>query len=436
MNHKRMLLLTIIAFLSSLIYGGSQQAALARQIVVDDDFAQCRKADFASIQSAVLAADPGDTIKVCPGTYVEQVRIPAGKDGLTLRSEGRWAAIIKVPPAMTDPKAIVHVDGAHNVTIERFTITGPGDGPCDSIEFGVLVDNGGSATIRDNHITEIHDTPFSGCQNGVGVQVGRFDSSTAPGTILPGTAKVFKNSIDNYQKNGVSIDEAGTFGEVAHNTITGIGPTAVIAQNGIQVAYGASAVVSHNEVSENRYTGDFYVATGILLFDDPSIAPGGAITVEHNKVTRNDVGIDAAGSVNPIIRFNRASENIFDGIDLFQGVTGADLSHNSAFNNGFDGIYVGSTSVDNNITKNKMLGNSRFDAEDDSAGPGTGGTANFWIKNRCETDNRGGALCDHSGGDGDEGDGGADENVSNAKLHSNASANSGAKRRRAASPTK
>ena len=40
-----------------------------------------------------------------------------------------------------------------------------------------------------------------------------------------------------------------------------------------------------------------------------------------------------------------------------------------------------------------MLFNNAFDAEDISNGTGTGGTANTWTRNRCDTDNRGGALC-------------------------------------------
>jgi hypothetical protein len=38
------------------------------------------------------------------------------------------------------------------------------------------------------------------------------------------------------------------------------------------------------------------------------------------------------------------------------------------------------------------------DAHDNSAGPGTGGTANFWVKNHCETDNRLGLLCEDTTG--------------------------------------
>src|SRR2546430_1990398 len=129
----------------------------------------CKGAQYPTIQAAVTAASPGSDIVVCAGTYVEQVTIPAAKNDLILRSEKPLAAIIQAPAVMSGNKAIVTVAGAQNVTIKGFTITGPGGGGCDSIRWGVRVDSGGSATIRENHITEIHDTPFSGCQNGIGI---------------------------------------------------------------------------------------------------------------------------------------------------------------------------------------------------------------------------------------------------------------------------
>ena len=142
-------------------------------LIVDDDGLDCPNRDYPTIQLAVDNATPGDKIKVCRGTYLEQVTIPAGKDGLTLFSEGAFQAVIKAPPTMATPLAIVRVDGAQNVTLRHFTITGPGYGGCNSIRYGVFVYDGGSALITDNHITEIRDIGFSGCQNGLGVAVGR-----------------------------------------------------------------------------------------------------------------------------------------------------------------------------------------------------------------------------------------------------------------------
>src|SRR3954452_15913713 len=45
--------------------------ASAATLTVDDDGAQCPDAQYKSVQNAIYAARPGDTIAICPGTYVE-----------------------------------------------------------------------------------------------------------------------------------------------------------------------------------------------------------------------------------------------------------------------------------------------------------------------------------------------------------------------------
>jgi hypothetical protein len=180
----------------------------------------CAKDGYATIQAAVNAASAGDKVKVCAGTYTEQVTVGAGKDGLSLESEQPLKAVIKAPAVMTSPKAIVYVNGAQNVGVRGFTITGPGSGACDSIEYGVLVDNG-SATVEHNHITAIRDvdpasldtgTGHSGCQNGGGVRFGR----QAAGTT--GSGSIRDNAIDDYQKGGIIVDAVGSNATVEHNT--------------------------------------------------------------------------------------------------------------------------------------------------------------------------------------------------------------------------
>src|SRR5262249_12870127 len=43
----------------------------AATLQVDDDGVQCPDAQYSSVQNAIYAARAGDTIAVCPGTYVE-----------------------------------------------------------------------------------------------------------------------------------------------------------------------------------------------------------------------------------------------------------------------------------------------------------------------------------------------------------------------------
>jgi hypothetical protein len=326
----------------------------------------CPNAQYHTIQSAVNAAPAGAMIKVCAGTYIEQVTIPTGKDGLTLYSVPDLQAVIKAPPVMTGKEAIVEVSGAQNVTIRHFTITGPGGGGCNSIRYGVFVGGGGSALITDNHITQIHDTLFSGCQNGLGVAVGRNLGPDGPTT---GSATVVHNLIDNYQKGGVLVDNAGSNAEIAYNEVEGVGPTPLIAQNGIQASRNAAANIHQNTVSNNNYALAGTDSVGILLYMETN----GATTVGHNSASLND-----------------------DGIFLYNNVVGTQVTNNSSTQNDFTGITADSTTSSNTISSNKASGNGMFDCEDDSTGGGTAGTANFWIKDFGQTESPSG-ICKQTG---------------------------------------
>lgn len=55
-------------------------------------------------------------------------------------------------------------------------------------------------------------------------------------------------------------------GTVAGNVVTGDGPIDYIAQNGIQIGFGA-ALVRENAVSGNVYSPEDWVACGLLFFE-------------------------------------------------------------------------------------------------------------------------------------------------------------------------
>jgi parallel beta-helix repeat protein len=302
----------------------------------------CNNPNYNRIQDAVAAASAGYRINVCPGTYIEQVTIPAYKDNLRLRSVKRWEAIIQAPPVMPDLyKAIVRVNGATGVEILAFTITGPGGGGCNSLRYGVRVDEGGSADILGNHITDIRDAPppptVSGCQNGVAVQVGRRFvpplGDPTPEDITTGSAKIMGNVIENYQKNGTTVDNNGSHAEIAHNRILGVGPTPTIAQNGAQASRGATAEIQHNFIAKNIYTGpEDAASTGVLLFQS------GQVLTDHNTATSNDVDIYMyQASAGSLTTHNRARASTYDGI-IIQAGSGNQVVHNKSEENTGPGI--------------------------------------------------------------------------------------------------
>lgn len=316
--------------------------ASAAQWIVDDNGVDCPLANSPSIQAAVTAAAPGDNIQVCAGVYNEEVDV--AKPGLKLYSTPKRAAIIKAPPtiAASSDKAIVNIS-ADGVSLERFTISGPGPGPCDTLRYGVFVTGGEDVLVKDNHITLVQDTPFSGCQNGIGLRVGsEFLGFSAE-------ADVSDNLIDRYQKGGIVVDGPGTDVVVQQNRTDGIGPTPITAQNGIQVSRSATAEVLENIVEDNTYAlAPAFGATGILLFQ-----LDGGVLVKQNNAQRNDDNIGVYETTGSTIEQNDVVQSTF-----------------------FDGIYMGSDTAGNLLRLNFARNNAEHDCHDD-APPG----ANTWENN-------------------------------------------------------
>lgn len=231
---------------------------------------------FQTIQAAVVAANPGDHITVAAGTYNENIDI---NKSLTITGAGKSQTIIKDPATPTS-KTIVTIEGAStDATLRNLTVTGPGPSSCDSLEYGVYVKGGANASLGDMAITNIADTPFSGCQNGVAIEVGRLADNTT------GTATIHKVAVSGYQKNGITVDNTGSNATITDSTIIGQGPTTVTAQNGIQVSRGATATITNDTIRNNYYSPETALATGILLYN------AGPVTINNDTVTGNLSGL-------------------------------------------------------------------------------------------------------------------------------------------------
>jgi len=283
-------------------------------IVVGNDKVQCPNATFSSIQAAVSAANPGDLIRVCPGTYAEQVVVDKS---LTLRADN---GVMVMPSNMTanttgtsgEPLAVaILVKDATEVNIEGFIVDGTNNGitECTPILIGILFQDA-SGTAKHNAVRHMNlEASLNGCQSGDGIDV--ISSSGQSSKVM-----IEGNSVHDYQKNGITGNEAGTTVAIQKNTVTGIGPTTGAAQNGIQVGFGAQGIVEENNVADNVWSPCIspqqcqFNATGILVFQSDGVE------VKNNRVGTNQVGIFIGGEDAKVERNAVFNSEVLVGIEL------------------------------------------------------------------------------------------------------------------------
>ncbi len=160
--------------------------------------------------------------------------------------------------------------------------------------YGVVV-NHTAVNLTNSAVHNIGEVPFNGTQHGNAVLY-----------INGATGTVHGNTVSHYQKNGISVSGKAANGvdpgtltttvSVTNNTVTGEGPVNYIAQNGIQMGYGAKGAVTGNIVTGNAYTGAKQASSGgILVVGGPAFGPGLAyttgLTISKNTLTGNDVGV-------------------------------------------------------------------------------------------------------------------------------------------------
>ena len=139
--------------------------------------------------------------------------------------------------------------------------------------FGV-VNHSASVDVTRSSVSNIGDRPFSGAQHGNAIFYTTENLVADPTTgvfvvVAAGSASgiVSGNQVSLYQKGGIIVRGAGASAEILDNEVVGLGPVNFIAQNGIQVSFGGSAVVRDNRVSDNDYTPEGTTSCGILLFE-------------------------------------------------------------------------------------------------------------------------------------------------------------------------
>lgn len=226
-------------------------------------------ADVSTIQAAVDGASSGDVIQVAAGTYVEQI-IVDGKD-ITIVGAGRSDTFIHSPDnlvtAFTTPtihKPVVTAKNASNVVIQDLTVDGLRKGQANNRFEGIAFWNAGGAVLGCD-VLNISENPPNGNQHGIGIYA--YNDTGGPYSLEVGDCNVTE-----FQKNAMALSGVGLTVDV-HDCVTiGEGDIAYIAQNGIQVSYGASGTISNCTISDIRYTPASWVASGLLIYQGSTVA--------------------------------------------------------------------------------------------------------------------------------------------------------------------
>jgi hypothetical protein len=351
-------------------------------------FNSCSTPEFNSIQTAITAAAPGTEIRVCKGSYAEQLTIEkelsiVGEAGVTVKlpaSPANSATSCDITKAGEEDQDLIAICGAAKVAISGVTLDAKWTGPatCGKQFYGILAGGGANLTVSESSIVHAGAEPINGCQQGVAVQIGHAANSQIA------TAMLSNDKISGYQKNGPTVDGKGSSATISGVTVEGAGPTPATAQNGIQVSRGALATITGSTIKGNECNvascgnANFEKleedAAGVLFFEQ---AKGSSVT--KSVINNNDLGVSHIAASGAAEAQAAISEDTLEG-DRYASVMlgqGFATVNNSTMIGGSVGILVlqfagqafgpmgtGTTDVIKKMTKHAVEGLSDLSPSD------------------------------------------------------------------------
>ena len=320
-----------------------------------------------TISYALTKTPAGGTVSVAAGTYAEQVTITknvsiVGAGAASTVIEPSTLSLFDADTDSAQPQYYV-VDvapGVTSATLASLSVNGSAASSfftgCGQDFVGVYYHDA-SGVLANVNVTGIQ-LPVSlfGCQQGLGIYV-----ATDGGSASPSKVTIQDVNVSNYDKNGITCDDAGTVCSISNSVITGIGATTLIAQNGIQV-FGASAQITGNTVTANNYTvpsgGPIYSADGILVIN------AGNLSILGNHVSANNDNIDVLESAGEALNGNvvvpQWDPTPGPWVIADNSVTGAVLGSVAFGNELGDGIEVDSVTSNVTVTANSVTGNQEY----------------------------------------------------------------------------
>jgi len=310
----------------------------------------CASPSYPTISAAVAAATAGSIVKVCPGTYPEQVVISTSLtlEGITSGNASR--AVITVPGSgfpMTvtstipdfagktvTPQVLVTVPG---VNISNITVDGTGASVSTNVFAGIMYESGSSGIVKGVSTRNQISTGSYGA--GIWAENGNpsAESVTIENSSVHdmGDYGIILGSSQNPPSLTVTIlknDVASSFGGIGNN-----GANAIITSNLVTLVTGGSygivmdgyrssttGSITSNTVSNANIAAIYDSAqTSIsiksnLLWNSANVGIGiNAVnaTIELNTITKASVGIEFSCSKGPNTVKSNTISDVTTGLD-------------------------------------------------------------------------------------------------------------------------
>jgi len=296
-------------------------------------------AEYATIQAAIDASLPGDTVLVAAGTYPENIRF-LGKAITVTSVDGADFTVIdgSTPPDPDSASVVSFIDGeGSDSVLEGFTLSGgTGTKSGDTSMGGGILILGSSPTVHANIVTGNSLTSVQNCYGG-GILCTLSSSPVINGNTITGNT-VF------------STDGNGYGGGVCYNYESSPEITCnVILQNtsefggGVYGKHASQAVIQNNVICQNEAShggaigcnpGTEPFICNNVLCDNTAFIEGGGIYARISDIT----------VTNSIIRGNSAPQ----GCQIWLGETGAPAEMTIEYTNtqyGLDSIWIGPGSL-------------------------------------------------------------------------------------------